>query len=94
MDEWNKMEAAQDDQNKVFEILVNCTAIALEKELADKVADADDKKEALKEYIEDTLDVETIYKVLEVCGGLKGIGDPKLQEIAEAIANQDQAGTN
>ncbi len=36
---------------------------------------------------EDIIDLETAYKVIEVCGGVK-LNDPKLVETAQAIAQQ------
>jgi len=100
MAEWKKMGEVQDD-DETFNIWVNCCGIALEKELGDKfenqtAADPqkkEDKGEVLskpyRDYLAETLDMETIYKVMEVCAGMK-LNDPNL---LAAVANQG-AGTN
>lgn len=43
-----------------------------------------------KAYLEGVLDLDTIYKILEVCGGIK-LNDPKLMdELAEIQRNQQE----
>lgn len=87
-------ELDTDDEMAGFDIFVNCTGIALEGELKERFETTTEKdKETLSEeyrnYLEEVLDMETIYKVLEVCGGLK-LNDPNLlRAITEA-----QGGTN
>lgn len=46
-----------------------------------------------KEELGDVLDLPTAYKVIEVMGGVK-LNDPKLMEMALALAAQEQVGTN
>lgn len=85
-----------------FNIFINCAGIALENNYRDKFDTLKASKEEQEEgeylspeykaYLEDTLDLDTIYIILEVCGGLK-LNDPKLLEAAEQ-ALRDQAGTN
>jgi hypothetical protein len=83
-----------ENEDDAFDIYINCCGIALEKSVE---ADFNNTKDAEKvisddyrEYLEDVLDMDTIYKVLEVCGGLK-LNDPKLLEQAEALAEQQAA---
>lgn len=60
-------EATTEDET--LTILIDACAVALEKQLPDLVADRD--------AFEDTLDVPTINRILEVCGGIK-MDDPNL----------------
>ena len=46
--------------------------------------------EEYQEWIEDTLDIDSMYKVLEVCAKLK-LNDPKLEEQIQAMM-REQAG--
>lgn len=100
MAEWKKFENLKDDDD-TFQIFVNCCGIALEKELAGKFdrTEADpkiteEKNEVLakpyKDYLEETLDMDTIYKIMEVCAGMK-LNDPNLQAAAARIMED---GTN
>ena len=85
-----------------FNVFINCSGIALENNYRNDFdtlkASKEEQEEGeylspeYKNYLEETLDLDTIYIVLEVCGGLK-LNDPKLLEAAEA-ALRDQAGTN
>lgn len=84
------------EEDTAFDIYINCCGIALEKEVADTFENTRDDEKVLsddyREYLEDVLDMDTIYKILEICGGLK-LNDPKLLEAAqEALANQGAAG--
>lgn len=83
-------------EDEAFDIYINCCGIALEKSVKDdfnKTANADGILEAdYREYLEDVLDMDTIYEILDVCGGLK-LNDPKLLAEAERLA-QEQAGNN
>lgn len=81
-----------DDEDKSLDIFVSCSGIALEKELSDRF-DGDTKgtgEEALsekyKEYLEDVLDMDTIYEIMEICGGMK-LNDPNL---LAAVAKMNQ----
>ena len=80
-----------EDEDQAYDIYVNCCGIALEKNFADKFEKTSDAEKVLsddyREYIEDVLDMDTIYEILDVCGGLK-LNDPKLLEAAAAMAAQ------
>lgn len=41
-----------------------------------------------REQLEDILDLPTIYKVIEICGGVK-LNDPKLLELASQMTQAD-----
>ena len=62
------------DENVTLSILIHACAVALETQLPDLVSDRD--------KLEDALDVPTINRILEVCGGIK-MDDPNL--IAAAV---------
>lgn len=84
-----------------FDVFINCCGIALEENFKGKFdalkASEKDKEEGeflapdYKEYLLETLDLETIYKILEVTGGIK-LNDPKLMEAA--LEAQAQLGVN
>lgn len=99
MDEWDKMEEVPDDlsdkeaQKLIFAVYVRCCAVALRKQLANRVeAVFDDKKEFTDEYIEfleDFLELPSIVKILDICGGVR-LENPKLQaELLDLLA-EDQ----
>lgn len=46
-----------------------------------------------KAYLEDVLDIETIYVIMEVAGGIK-LNDPKLMEAVLAAQNQSVGTTS
>ena len=60
-------------------VLIDACAVALEKQLPDLVKDRD--------KLEDALDVPTINRILEVCGGIK-MDDPNLLAAA-VLAGQN-----
>jgi hypothetical protein len=66
-------------EDESLDILIDACAIALEKDLPELVAD--------REALEDVLDVPTINRVLEVCGGIK-LDDPNLLAAA-VLAGQN-----
>jgi hypothetical protein len=70
-------EATTEDET--LTILIDACAVALEKQLPDLVNDRD--------AFEDTLDVPTINRILEVCGGIK-MDDPNLLAAA-VLAGQN-----
>lgn len=86
-----------ENEEQAFDIYINCCGIALEKSVVndfEKTADSDNFiTEEYRAYLEDVLDMDTIYKILEVCGGLK-LNDPKLLEAAEEAARAAQVGKN
>ena len=51
------------NEDETLTILIDACAVALEKQLPDLVKDRD--------ALEDALDVPTINRILEVCGGIK-----------------------
>lgn len=73
------------DINELNDYLVDAAIICLEKHNADVVSDVEDFR--------DNIDIETLYKVLEVCGGVK-LNDPNtvkaLAETAESLQNDGQ----
>ncbi len=66
-------------ENETLTILIDACAVALEKQLPDLVKDRD--------ALEDALDVPTINRILEVCGGIK-MDDPNLLAAA-VLAGQN-----
>jgi hypothetical protein len=101
MEAWNKFGDVN-NEDEGMDVFINCAGIALEKDFKGKfeslkASEPERKRGAFlsveyKEYLEDTLDLDTIYKVLDVCGGLKLNQDPKA--IQEAMNLVDEAGTN
>jgi hypothetical protein len=81
------------DELAAFDIYIECAGIGLEPALGHKFTTRGEGDEVLdvkyKEYLEEVLDMDTIFKILEVAGGLK-LNDPNL---LEAVARA-QAGTN
>jgi hypothetical protein len=71
--------ATVETEDETLDVLIDACAVALAKQLPDLVADRD--------LLEDSLDVPTINRILEVCGGIK-MDDPNL--LAAAVL----AGTN
>ena len=85
-------------EDDAFDIYINCCGIALEKDFHEqfegKTLDSDKVlTEDYRLYLEDVLDMDTIYKILEVTGGLK-LNDPKLLEAAEEAARAQALGKN
>ena len=70
-------EATTEDET--LNLLIDACAVALEKQLPELVADRD--------KLEDSLDVPTINRILEVCGGIK-MDDPNLLAAA-VLAGQN-----
>jgi hypothetical protein len=66
-------------EDETLTILIEACAVALEKQLPELVKDQD--------AFEDTLDVPTINRILEVCGGIK-MDDPNLLA-ATVLAGQN-----
>lgn len=99
MDAWDKFSDVKND-SEGFDVILNCVGIALEDNFKGKfdslkATAAEQKKgkflsDEYKEYLEDVIDLDTGYKVLDVCGGIK-MNDPKLLEAAAlAAAQQNQ----
>ena len=74
-----KKTSESQTEDETLNILIDACAIALEKQLPDLVADRD--------KLEDALDMPTINRILEVCGGIK-LDDPNL-EAARALVGQN-----
>lgn len=100
MEAWGRFANVKND-DEGFDVFLNCAGIALESEFKgqfDSLKASKDEQEngqylseEYKEYLEDTLDLDTIYKILEVTGGIKF--DANL--MTEALENQGQGdGTN
>jgi hypothetical protein len=91
----NKPEDENAEQSEEREVdgMIRLAGICLERELKDKVTeDTKDTKEAdevWREYLEDSLDMPTIDKVLEVCGGVTK-PDPNLLAAALEMAQRGQ----
>jgi hypothetical protein len=66
-------------EDETLTILIEACGVALQKQLPELVAD--------KDAFEDTLDVPTINRILEVCGGIK-MDDPNLLAAA-VLAGQN-----
>jgi hypothetical protein len=71
--------ASTTSEDETLTILIDACAVALEKQLPELVADRD--------ALEDALDVPTINRILEVCGGIK-MDDPNLLAAA-VLAGQN-----
>jgi hypothetical protein len=84
-----------EDETGAFDIYINCAGIALEPNLAHKFETKGEGDEYLnakyKEYLEDTLDMDSIFTIIEICGGIK-LNDPNL--IAAATAAAEEVGKN
>ncbi len=77
-----------EDEDASLNIFVQCAGIAIEdsfKEKFDKTWTGDSLTEEYLTYLEDVLDMDTIYKILDVCGGLK-LNDPNLTAAAARAA--------
>jgi len=96
---WKQMsnlpgETDEEKEDASYTVFVNCAGIALENQFKalEKFTETKGKlKDPLskeyREYLEEVLDMDTIYKVMEVCGGLK-LNDPNLLAALEQ-ASQD-----
>lgn len=100
MEAWEKFGEIKSDQDG-FNVFINCAGIAIEHEFKGKFdslkapasAEGEWLSEEYKDYCEEVLDLDTIYKIIEVAGGLK-LNDPKLLEAAMEAARAEQAGEN
>lgn len=97
---WSAAEHLEDGDDG-FDIFINCCGIALEHnfkgdfDALKATKEESDKGEFLSEeyrdYLGETLELDTIYKVMEVSGGIK-LNDPKLLEAVLEAQNQAQLG--
>lgn len=77
-------EGEEDDlEDRSIDLLLKMAGLLLEREIPEKV-----KQEG---WLEETLDMPTVYKVIEVCGGVK-LNDPKMLE--RVMDQMSEAGTN
>lgn len=92
MDAWEAIKDVDPEKgDDGFDVFINCCGIALENSFKGKfdalkaTVEEQENGEFLspeyKEYLLDVLDLETIYVILEVAGGIK-LNDPKLMEAA------------
>lgn len=84
MKAWAKAESAKTEDD-FFQVLVNCTKIAMQ-QLAPSLLVDDDGKPSDK--VEEVIDLQTMYKILEVAADIK-LNDPNL-----LTAAQEALGTN
>lgn len=87
---WKEFENLEKEEDS-FDIFINCAGIALEHEYKEDYPEGTrgKGKEVLsrpyKEYLEEVLDMDTIYKIMEVCAGMK-LNDPNLLAAAARVA--------
>lgn len=90
MKSWQKFSDVKTEDD-AFEVYVNCCGIALSKQLKGQFEEPLNKDDELADdyraYIEEVLDMDTIFEIMDVCGGLK-LNDPKLLEQMEVAAAQ------
>lgn len=98
MESWDKMTDLKEGEDG-FGVFINCCGIALEREFKnngefdvkpskDEVAEGEVLSGEYKEYLENVLDIDTIYIILDVAAGIK-LNDPKLMEAAMEAASQN-----
>jgi hypothetical protein len=96
MNAWKDFEnIAEDDPVASFDIFVNCSGVAIEHEFKEQFPETKGKgkvvlNEAYKAYLEEVLDIETIYVIFDVAAGMK-LNDPNL---LAAAAQAAASGTN
>lgn len=86
---WKEManlKGDTDDEKEEYSytVFINCSGIALENQFIalekfpkTRGVAKDPLSKEYRDYLEQVLDMETIYKIMEVCGGLK-LNDPNL----------------
>jgi hypothetical protein len=80
----NEIEPNPDDlEDQSITLLIEMAGLLLEREIPEKVKQ--------KGWLEDTLDMQTVYKIIEVCGGVK-LNDPKMLE--RVMEQMEAAGTS
>lgn len=93
---WSGFEKIEEDDDGL-DIFVDCSGIALEGELKEKFEEGTKGSgdsvlsDAYREYLEDVLDMDTIYEIMEICGGMK-LNDPNLLAAVQRMNQED--GTN
>lgn len=98
MSAWKEMARLsgtdEEKEEQSFTVFINCAGIALENQFLalEKFAKMrgvakDPLSKEYRDYLEQVLDIDTIYKIMEVCGGLK-LNDPNLLAALSEV-NQD-----
>ena len=98
---WAKFADAK-DEDEGFDVYINCSGIALEKDFEEvfdttKPSEADKKKGEVvspeyKEHLENILELDTIFRILDTCGGIQLRLDPKaLEEVQTALETVPEA---
>lgn len=75
MDAWKKTEDIK-DENQFIDVLVECTQLSM-KQYAPNLAED-------RELLEDAIDLQTMYKILEVGADIK-LNDPNQEAVAKAV---------
>ena len=104
MESWEKASDL-DPNDDGFDVFINCCGIALERTFEKDErfqtlrANSDERErgevlsEKYRDFLLDTLDIETIYKIIEICAGIK-LNDPKLLEAAEKVLAEQAGATS
>jgi hypothetical protein len=74
---WTEGTQKTTSEDEFLDLLITCTAIAF-KQFAPKLAED-------RDALEEALDLQTMYKILEVAADIK-LNDPKLLEVAQELA--------
>ncbi len=77
----DKLNKKQKDDDAFIDVLMDAASLCLEPKLK-----KDKTTEQFKEYLEDSLDTDTVYDILLVCGGVDLRVDPN--QIAALVAAQ------
>lgn len=80
MKEWAKAESVK-NEDEFLQVLVNCTRIAF-KQIAPTLLEKENEKSDDK--VEEVVDLQTMYKILEVCADIK-LNDPNLLAATQGI---------
>lgn len=76
---WSEGTSKQTDEDQFLDLLITCTAIAF-KQFSPALAED-------RDALEEALDLQTMYKILEVAADIK-LNDPNLLEAAKELAGQ------
>ena len=80
MKEWQKASEVK-SEDEFLDVLIECTSIAFKQFAPDLVA------EDSEEEIEELVDLQTMYKILEVAADIK-LNDPNLVATAQELAGR------
>lgn len=89
MKAFEEAKTKEDDEFGMLEVYINCVGICLEPDFKDQFEVRGTGKKWLGkdyfDYLEEVLDMDTIFMVLDVCAGVK-LNDPELLRAAtEAV---------